>query len=126
MPDDFWFESKLEPSSDVTVWVRPSESQAQVTVVPAVTDSVAGLKRSFCTRTSPAGGGLLDVPPESLPHPNANSADATQSAGISLCGFISNPPVDRGGGSSAALKISRGTTTMPVLDRRRRFGRRER
>jgi hypothetical protein len=88
VPDDFWSELKLEPSSDVTVWVCPSESQPQVTVLPAVTENVVGLNRSFCTRISPAGGGLLDVPPESLPHANVKNADAALSAGISQCLFI--------------------------------------
>jgi hypothetical protein len=84
VPDDFCPELKVEPSSDVTVWVWPLESQPHVTVPPAATEKFTGLNRSFCTSMSlDGGGGLLDVPPELLPHPDASSTDAAQSVGIS-------------------------------------------
>jgi hypothetical protein len=88
VPDDLISESMVGSASKVTLCSWPFESQAQVTVPPAATENVAGLNRSFCTSMSPAGGGLLDVPPSpelSLPQPDASSTDAAQSAGISHC-----------------------------------------
>jgi hypothetical protein len=70
----------------VTLCGSPFESQAQVTDDPVATVKDEGLNRSFCTMTSPLGGGLLppsDGPVELLPHPDANSTDAAHNAGIS-------------------------------------------